>query len=143
MNRRRLERWRRLGRAERRVLVRAWALLVLLNVAVRVLALPRLLALGRRTSSRRAPAAEPSATRVAELVEIAGRYAPGTTCLTMAVAAALLLRRHGVETMVHIGVSRDAIALAAHAWLEVDGRVVLGDVGRADYTPIFAGSVGG
>ena len=51
-------------------------------------------------------------------------------CLTQALVARHLLRRRGVETSLEIGAVRgDDGALQAHAWLEHNGRVVIGGAG--------------
>jgi hypothetical protein len=43
-------------------------------------------------------------------------------CLQRSVASACLLRRHGVAARIVIGIQH--IPFKAHAWVEVDGRVV-------------------
>lgn len=54
-------------------------------------------------------------------------------CLTQALVARHLLRRRGVETTLEIGAVRDGAGdVVAHAWLERDGRVVLGGEGSPD-----------
>lgn len=47
-------------------------------------------------------------------------------CLTQAIAARWLLARIGYATKLVIGASRTEGKLVAHAWLEHEGRVVLG-----------------
>lgn len=70
--------------------------------------------------------------RIAWAVRAVARRVPGTTCLVQALAAAALLRRHGMDADVRIGVTRgDRGALEAHAWVESGGRVVLGGTERA------------
>jgi hypothetical protein len=49
----------------------------------------------------------------------------GATCLTQAVAAQWLMARLGLAGVLHIGVSHGK-PFAAHAWLESNGRVILG-----------------
>ena len=60
----------------------------------------------------------------------------GRTCLTEALTAAALLRRAGCDATLQYGVAPggDQI-LAAHAWLEYRGVVVLGGSARA-YAPL-------
>lgn len=50
-------------------------------------------------------------------------------CLAQAVAAKRFLDREGVRNTLHLGVAVEPESghLAAHAWLEADGRVLLGD----------------
>src|SRR5436305_1464018 len=64
-------------------------------------------------------------------IERAGRWVPGSTCLTKSVALAWLLRRQGIAAVVRVGVKTDIAATTndafeAHAWVEYDG-VALGD----------------
>lgn len=71
------------------------------------------------------------------VVKVASRYVPRATCLTQAVTLMLLLRRHGQPASLRIGVARDGSApLSAHAWVESQGRVLIGDTGRQRYTPL-------
>lgn len=71
-------------------------------------------------------------------IEAASRYVPAATCLTRSMAAQILLRRNGHASTLWIGVARGSCgALEAHAWVECDGRVVVGEVenlGR--FTPL-------
>jgi len=65
---------------------------------------------------------------ILRLVQAAARRCPvGSTCLTRALAGQLLLRKAGIESRLCIGVMRDQLrAFQAHAWLERDGKVILG-----------------
>jgi transglutaminase superfamily protein len=63
-------------------------------------------------------------------IEAASRRIPQATCLTQAIAAKLLLRLFGYDAQLCLGVGRlDDGALRAHAWLERQGRPVLGAAG--------------
>ena len=82
----------------------------------------------------RSAAAAPRAKRDPELVtwavRAASRLVPMATCLTQAVAAQLLLVRSGHASEICVGVARDAPgAFRAHAWVELNGRVILGGEG--------------
>lgn len=125
-----LAKLRRLTGRERALLLQAWLLLLLADLALRALPFSFVLRYCRRPGGVRGnPAADPSlpALRVASLVEKAGRYCPaGTSCLKEALVLSHLLARRGVPTRLRIGVGRQAEAFAAHAWLEQDGRVILG-----------------
>ena len=59
-------------------------------------------------------------------------------CLTQAIAGRWLLARRGYASDLKMGVRRkdDGEGIAAHAWLEMDGRIVLGGGDSPDvYTP--------
>ena len=127
----RLEKFGRLSGVERRILVQAWLLLLLADLALRLLPFTTVQHYCRRQHVPRGQGsanALPAATRIAWLVEKAGQYCPlGTSCLKEALVLSRLLAQRGVSTTLRIGVGHRAEAFAAHAWLEQDGRVILGD----------------
>lgn len=56
-------------------------------------------------------------------------YVPKASCLTQALAALLLLRKSGQNVEMKIGVAKDDRSrLIAHAWLEKDGQIILGEI---------------
>jgi hypothetical protein len=58
------------------------------------------------------------------------RGVPRATCLTQALAAKLLLRSRGEDAQLCLGVAHlPGGTLRAHAWLERDGRAILGGSG--------------
>ena len=64
---------------------------------------------------------------------------PERPCLTQALVGRLLLARHGIDTVIQIGVTKDDAELKAHAWLEHDGTIVLGGAqSRDEYRPFPA-----
>jgi hypothetical protein len=89
----------------------------------------RLLARGRIGGldvARVATAADrDAADRLARLFHhAAARPALGGSCIPRSLALARLLRLHGLPAGVQIGLRRAAGALAGHAWVEHDGRVI-------------------
>lgn len=69
-----------------------------------------------------------SVDRVVQAVSLASRYVPSATCLTQVLTAQALLAQCGRMTHVRIGVAKDeAGKLEAHAWLESEGRIIIGD----------------
>src|SRR5438309_451978 len=66
--------------------------------------------------------------RVVWAVVVASRYVPMSTCLTQALAAQVLLARRGYSAHLHIGVAKEGAEakLKAHAWVESDGKVLIG-----------------
>jgi hypothetical protein len=120
-----------LSPGERAVLVQAWGLFLLVDLALRILPLTRLLSLSKKAflkqTSEPALGLAASVPRLAWLVEIAGRYTPVTaTCLKKAMVLSWLLARRGAQTEVRIGVARHDGNLKAHAWLDYDGQVIFG-----------------
>lgn len=115
-----LQAFRALSREDRRSLGRAWVYLLVADLALRVLPVHRVGALLRRLGGR--SRREISADRLARLVGIAGRHhLRPMTCLPRSLALQALLRRHGIEADLRIGVRREAGELRAHAWIEQAG----------------------
>ena len=59
----------------------------------------------------------------------AARHVPWRAdCFPQAIAARMLLRRHGLPSIIHIGVTRDeGKGLSGHAWLTCGNTVVTGE----------------
>src|ERR1051326_2897400 len=111
-----IDRFRRLTRAERRLVARAACSIAAASVGLRVLGLKRMLAAAyaedaecARHAEQDAEAAEDAEqiTRFLVAVERGGRYAPGGTCLTQSLALARMLRRRGIAAEVRVGVRTD------------------------------------
>jgi len=67
--------------------------------------------------------------RIARAVSVVSRFVPGASCLTQALAAQWLLRRRGEDAKLCFGIARSPSgAMEAHAWLEHDGGVLIGDL---------------
>jgi hypothetical protein len=60
-----------------------------------------------------------------------GRHAPWKTkCLVDAITAKLLLRRHGIPSVLYLGVHKDkGEKLVAHAWLKCGDKFITGRKG--------------
>ena len=70
-------------------------------------------------------------------VATAGQYIPKATCLSQALVVRMLLERAGIPCRLYIGVARDnSGGLEAHAWVESQGQVFLGDVEPSGYTSL-------
>lgn len=64
-------------------------------------------------------------------VTTAARYVPGAKCLAQAIVAETLLLQSGFPAQIHVGVTRPGESrLRAHAWVECDGVVVVGEEER-------------
>lgn len=121
-------RWRRLGADDRAETLRASVLLPLCAAAVRLMRLPRILAMiaGRQPAGMDAPRQNLIDVSV-RAVDRAAAYSPWpSACLTRSLTLMYLLRRRGVATDLKIGARLQNGALDAHAWIERDG-VVLND----------------
>lgn len=77
--------------------------------------------------------------RIVWAVERAAVRIPGASCLTQALAAHVLLRKHAHPSRLCLGVARTAgKKLRAHAWLESQGRIIIGADGVAALTRLPA-----
>ena len=74
--------------------------------------------------------ATPSSEEICRAVDVIGRFIPGATCLVKAQVGCAMLNRFGYAAEIKIGVLKSSSNLEAHAWVECDGVVVLGDTGN-------------
>jgi hypothetical protein len=66
------------------------------------------------------------------------KYVPGATCLTQAFVSQRLLAKSGFPCQIRIGVAKDPDrGFESHAWVECDGRVVIGESDGATVTNLF------
>jgi hypothetical protein len=73
--------------------------------------------------------------RVASSVRRASRYVPAASCLTQALATQILLARRGQISSLQIGVTKSDGEFKAHAWVESEGKIIIGQVrGLRNYT---------
>jgi hypothetical protein len=72
-------------------------------------------------------------------VELVSRLHPlHATCLKKALVLYALLVRRGFEVQLLIGAARDGSRLDAHAWLEHQGRIILGAPTPGRYSTLCA-----
>lgn len=136
----RLQKFFQLSPRERAFLIQAWCGLSGIDLALRCLPFPRIASFCGRprtiktdgNASSRLPVA-----RLAWLVAVAGAHSPlGTTCLKEALVLSWLMSRRGMAATLRIGVARRHGHLDAHAWLEHNGRIILGEADAAAYGPL-------
>lgn len=68
-----------------------------------------------------------SMSRLRLMIVVAARYVPRATCLVQALAGFILFSRYDYSTSIKIGVLNENGEFEAHAWLEHDDIVVLGE----------------
>jgi hypothetical protein len=132
--------WRLPG-ADRKLLIKAALLLVAVKLGMRLLpfrSLRRLLARVSDTRTLPRPTDRAPAERITWAVEVASRRVPGAKgCLTQALAAQVMLTRRGCPALLHIGVARGGRGrFQAHAWVESEGKVVVGGPTLENLTPL-------
>jgi hypothetical protein len=89
--------------------------------------------LGRRKSS-----AARLTTEIGWAVAASGRALRIENCLSQALTAHVLLLRSDHDPEIRVGVARDADGrFSAHAWVESDGSIVVGDDERGRFEPVL------
>ena len=128
----------RLPAADRMLAVRAAGWLVAARVALWTMPFARVQELAARLGARRGGVGV-APGRVAWSVETTAKSIPQATCLTQALAAQVMLSRAGEEPSLHIGVATERGAFEAHAWLELNGRPLVGDRDLDRYARLESG----
>jgi hypothetical protein len=120
---------RKLSSADWRLLVRAWLLLLYVDIALRVLPFPRL----GSWSTKSLPSSDPlspseidaSIRQIYRTVLLASRnHLYAMTCLRRSLVTQRLLSRRGIATKLRFGVEKVEGQMQAHAWLEYEGKPI-------------------
>jgi transglutaminase superfamily protein len=122
-SRRKLARFAALSWRDRATMLAVFGSLLGVEAALRLLGLARTRRLFAPRGGRLPPAAA-EVERLAALAAAACRAVYPAACLPRALALQRLLAGRGAPAELKIGVRRDGEELAAHAWVEVDGRPV-------------------
>ena len=118
---------------ERRLLLEALFTLWFVRLGLWLLPFGALLRLVRRPLGT----SEVEVGRLTKTLTVVSRYVPRATCLAQALAGQRLLAAHGHPSRLRIGVRKDGARLGAHAWLEHQGVVIVGQVSNlTDYHPL-------
>ncbi len=128
---------RSLSPAEVWFLVEAAAAVVGFDLAFRLFSSKTCLAIFDRKTGFHRRQLTIDTQRMAWLVDVADRYAPGrSSCLRQTAALAWLLRRRGVATNLRIGVAREEGKFMAHSWLETGEGELFGLSDTDKYVPL-------
>ena len=120
-----MSRFFRLSKSEWLLLVEAVTLVAIIRIGLWIFPYDRIRRYLQTLHPR--PQKQPSPARIAQFVSAASRLIPKTNCLTRALAADALLRWHGHDACLRIGVSKNSPnGILAHAWVESGGEVVIG-----------------
>ena len=105
---------------------RAWLLLLVSDIALRHVSLPRIqsfVSIGSRVHQITSSDHVAVADHLSAIVERAARnHLYPMTCLRQSLALQWLLRRHGIESVLKFGVRREGFGIAAHSWVEYTGH---------------------
>ena len=125
---RRLQSFLRLPARERFLYLRTWLLLFRIRLMLWVLPYRRwrqIAAQMIRVENER-QLDRPQVNQITRAVRVMSRYVPQASCLTQALAAQTLLANEGQRSQLRVGVTQNGGKLEAHAWVQIDGRVVIG-----------------
>lgn len=126
----RLLKFLRLPLAERKMLVKAVLLLWVARLGLWILPFQTLrdLLIKKRHQSAAASGAEATMVqKITRSVRVASRCVPAATCLSQALVTVALLEGSGLSGSLRIGVARNKVGkLEAHAWVEREGKVIIG-----------------
>jgi hypothetical protein len=144
--RKNVPRWQKfvqLKSAEQLLLVQAALLLAAVRLGISVLSFQSLRRVVQWASQSPVGLREMqsvSAGQIAWAINVASDYMPKAgTCLPRALAGQVLLGRYGFPAQVHIGIARAASGLVeGHAWVECDGKIVIGGTELSHFTLIAA-----
>jgi hypothetical protein len=124
---------------DQQILVKAFFLLIMIRLGLWLLPFRTLQRTLERlfqypvTSNRQSPSPE----KVSWAVVAVSHYVPAATCLAQALTLQALLSREGYHSDLAIGVARDdTTGITAHAWVEIDGTVIIGGQERDRYTQL-------
>lgn len=131
------ERWQRLGRDRRRLVVTAALTLAAASASVALLPFRHAIRFGsirpHRTRDRL------TADDCVWAVETAARYLPlRTMCIEKGLTAQRLLRRSGLSARLHYGARQNpqTSKLEAHVWVTLDGAILIGGDEAASFAEV-------
>lgn len=117
----------RLSRRDIAIVAEAAALVIPVEVGLRYLSLDALLVrLGRAGRGAARDHAHVDVERAARLVDAVAACYPPATCLKKSLILLRILRKRGFSAELRLGVRKRQDDFSAHAWVECDGRVLLG-----------------
>ena len=131
-----LVRFSRLGRGRRHLIARATMCLAMASAALAVLPFRRAIRFGSIPISNRGRDAIEDCLWA---VEAAARRVPWRAmCIEKGLAAQRLLRRSGMDALLHYGIRHhpESGKLEAHVWVTVDGRSVIGGDQAAGFAEV-------
>lgn len=117
-------------------IVEAGAALVIVSLATRLLPFKSYIGVGARRLETK-PAR--SGIEEARIIDAIANRAPfRAVCLQRGLALQWMLRRRGIDAVLHYGVQLkpDGQEIAAHVWVSVDGDVLLGAPQHLHYTEV-------
>jgi hypothetical protein len=129
-----------LSSSEQRLLIKAWILLGVIRLGMELFPFSTLRKLLDRLRFLMGGfEKEFSEEQLVWSITVASRYIPKATCLAQALTTQLFLQQAGHQACLHIGVSEaEDGGIKAHAWVESQGRILIGGFDINKYTHLLA-----
>jgi Transglutaminase-like superfamily len=137
---RRIHKFLNLSSGERRLLIKTWILLGVIRLGLDLFPFSTLRKLVfKLTFLFHGLEKDFSEEYLVWSVAVVSPYVPKTTCLAQALAAQFLLQQAGHQARLHIGVEEPRKgSLKAHAWVESQGKILIGGFDINRYTHLLA-----
>ena len=137
---RRIRKFFKLSSEEQYLLIKTWILLGIIRLGLELFPFSTLRKLlYKLTILFRGLGKDFSVEYLVWSVAVVSPYVPKTTCLAQALTAQFLLQRAGHQARLHIGVNYGIGGrLEAHAWVESQGRILIGGFDLNRYTHLLA-----
>ena len=135
----RIRRLRKLDANRLSLLAEAAGTLAAVSFALHVLPFKRVIRMGSVALGQGLSSA--SGDRCIWAVEAAARRVPWrTVCIQQGIAAQRMLRRRGIDAVLHYGIANNGEGgkLAAHVWVVADGRALIGGAQAPNFAPVAA-----
>lgn len=128
----------KLNNSEKIIIIKAFSLLWIIRILLCLFSFSSIEKITNRlvVIYRNNETTEFSIEKLIWAVNVMSIYTIGATCLTRAIAAQILLARYNYSSLIKIGVSKNGREFEAHAWLESDDKIILGESEKY-YIPIF------
>ncbi len=129
---RRVRNFLRLSAGDRYFLIKTLVLLIAIRLGLSLLRFNTLLKLVTKISQpdeRSLSTSKVTVGKIVWAVNASTRYVPGVKCLARALTTQVLMNQYGQSPELRIGVAKGETGkLEAHAWIEYQGWVVMGNL---------------
>jgi hypothetical protein len=138
---RRLSRLLKLNKSELRILIESYLLLSAIRLGLWLLPFGKLQKILDKISSSTKLDQKLQIRQIATAVGRSSKYSPGNVmCLARALTTEVLLTKYGYSPLLKIGVAKGSQGkLEAHAWVEEQEKIVIGDLPDLDKFKVFPG----
>ncbi|AFY46591.1 hypothetical protein Nos7524_0685 [Nostoc sp. PCC 7524] len=127
-----------LNHSDRLLLIKTFFLLWFIHIGLWLLPFGQLQQLLAQLSQPNPKVSQTTISKITWAVDVSTKFVPGAKCLPRALTCKVLMTRRGYSAELRIGVAKDeAGKLQAHAWIENQGKVVIGYLTNlSSYTPL-------